>query len=775
VLLAIVAIGAIPPLVFSGILLKRYADSERNRAAVQLQESARAIARTIDSEFSAVASVLAALSSLPSLDDGDLRLFEYRLRSVAAKTGRHFELADTTGKIRVSTAQAPERAATGSVAAEIAPAIEMRRPYMSTVHRADDGRLFTRIILPVLSGGKINWTLHAIVEPADFARILAHPGVPQEWIVAIADQNGTQFARSHRAELYAGQPLVPELERAVKAQRSVTMHTVSLEGAALLSTVATAPLSGWSVAVGLPEATLQQPLREQLNYLVLLGAALITLAFLCGYLVARYLVGSMRKLGTLAHAVGAGELVEPPETAVQEVAQLGGALSEVSRTLRDRTLELARLNATLEQQVSMRTAELSDANTKLVTEMTRREESEAQLRHMQRLEAIGQLTGGIAHDFNNMLAVIISSLNLVQRRLGRGNHDVAEFVDSAMQGAERAANLTRRLLAFSRQQALSPEPIEANRLLVGMEDILRRSLPENISIETVMSGGLWRTYADVHALENVLVNLAVNARDAMPKGGKLTIETGNTDLDASHSVANDEVVPGQYVLISVSDTGKGMTPAVLDRAFDPFFTTKPTGQGTGLGLSQVHGFIKQSKGHVSIRSAPGAGTTVKLYLPRYVGRTEAAAETHPAVPVRSAAGARDTIMVVEDDAEVRHMAVQMLAELNYDTVEADSGQSALKLLAKSNDVKLVFTDVVMPDMNGRALADEIAKRWPGLKVVFTTGYTRDAIVHNGILDPGVQLISKPFKLDELAAKINATLVGGPIKSTGESGRSRDSG
>jgi CheY-like chemotaxis protein len=290
-----------------------------------------------------------------------------------------------------------------------------------------------------------------------------------------------------------------------------------------------------------------------------------------------------------------------------------------------------------------------------------------------------------------------------------------------------------------------------------------------------MSGGLWRTYADVHALENVLVNLAVNARDAMPKGGKLTIETGNTDLDASHSVANDEVVPGQYVLISVSDTGKGMTPAVLDRAFDPFFTTKPTGQGTGLGLSQVYGFIKQSKGHVSIRSAPGAGTTVKLYLPRYVGRTEAAAETHPAVPVRSVAGARDTIMVVEDDAEVRHMAVQMLAELNYDTVEADSGQSALKLLAKSNDVKLVFTDVVMPDMNGRALADEIAKRWPGLKVVFTTGYTRDAIVHNGILDPGVQLISKPFKLDELAAKINATLVGGPIKSTGESGRSRDSG
>jgi signal transduction histidine kinase/CheY-like chemotaxis protein len=483
----------------------------------------------------------------------------------------------------------------------------------------------------------------------------------------------------------------------------------------------------------------------------------------------------MSGLSALAHAVGAGEAVDPPEAAVSEVDQLGCAMSEVSHKLRDRTQELGQLNATLEQQVGARTAELSDANAKLLAEMRRREESEAQLRHMQRLEAIGQLTGGIAHDFNNMLAVIISSLNIVQRRLARGNHQIGEFVDSAMQGAERAANLTRRLLAFSRQQALSPEPIEANRLLVGMEDILRRSLPENISIETVLSGGLWRTFADLPALENVLVNLAVNARDAMPKGGKLTIETGNTDLDATHSVANDDAVPGQYVMIAVTDTGKGMTPDVLDRAFDPFFTTKPTGQGTGLGLSQVYGFIKQSKGHVSIRSTPQSGTTVKLYLPRYHGKSDAAADPHPDAPPQPAAGTRDTIMVVEDDAAVRRMAVQMLAELNYDTIEADSGQSALKLLAKSRDVKLVFTDVVMPDMNGRALADEIAKRWPDLKVVFTTGYTRDAIVHNGILDPGVQLIAKPFKLDELAAKIAAVLDDGPIKSAGGAGRRRESG
>ena len=776
VLLAIVAIGAIPPLVFSGILLKRYADSERNRTSVQLQESAKAVARTIDSEFSAVASVLTALSSLPSLDDGDLKLFEYRLRSVAEKTGRQFELADTSGRIRVSTAQPPGSPVTGRIPDEIAPAIEMRRPYMTPVHRAADGRLFTRIVVPVMDDGKIKWTLHAVVEPADFGRVLAHPGVPEEWIVAIVDQNGMQFVRSHKNDLYAGQPLVPELESAVKAQRNAAIHIVTLDGVPTLSTVATAPLSEWAVAIGLPEATLQRPLREQLNYLVLLGAGLITLALSCGFFAARYLVGSIRKLGALARSVGAGEAVDPPETAVREVRQLGGALSEVSHTLRDRTQELAQLNATLEQQVAARTAELSEANAKLLAEMGRREESEAQLRHMQKLEAIGQLTGGIAHDFNNMLAVVISSLNLVQRRLARGNHAIGEFIDSALQGAERAANLTRRLLAFSRQQALSPEPIEANRLLVGMEDILRRSLPENIAIETILSGGLWRTYADLHALENVIVNLAVNARDAMPRGGKLVIETGNIELDASQAVANDDVVPGQYVFIAVTDTGKGMTPDVVGRAFDPFFTTKPTGQGTGLGLSQVYGFIKQSKGHVGIRSEPEAGTTVTLYLPRYFGKSDTAADTEPAVAAEPADGPKDTIMVVEDDAAVRDMAVKMLAELNYDTIEADSGQSALKLLAKSQDVKLVFTDVVMPDMNGRALADEIARRWPDLKVVFTTGYTRDAIVHNGILDPGVQLIAKPFKLDELATKISAALgCGDRIKSAGGSGHSRESG
>lgn len=770
------AIGAIPPLIFSGILLQRYAISERSRDTIQLEESAKAVARAIDSEFSAVASVLATLGSLPALNASDLSLFEYRLRSVAAKTARQFELADASGKILIDTAM-PRNGASKLIINGAKPAIDTRRPYITSVQRdSDSGGLYARVIIPVTTAGNVTWTLHAIVEPADFARVLAQPGVPKEWIVSIADQNGTQFVRSHRNEQFSGRPLVPELAEPVKAGRNGTLRTITLEGIPALATVADAPLSAWAVAIELPEATLQQPLREQLNYLVLLGATLVSIALLLGFLAARYLVGSMRRLGMLAHAVGSGEVVDPPEAAVSEVRQLGGALSEVSHKLHDRSQELAQLNATLEQQVSRRTAELSDANAKLVAEMTRRQESEAQLRHMQRLEAIGQLTGGIAHDFNNMLAVIISSLNLVQRRLARGNHEISEFVDSAMQGADRAANLTKRLLAFSRQQALSPEPIEANRLLVGMEDILRRSLPETIAVETVLSGGLWRTYADVHALENVLINLAVNARDAMPDGGKLTIETANADLDASQAIAADEVAPGQYVLITVTDNGQGMTPEVVDRAFDPFFTTKPTGQGTGLGLSQVYGFSKQSKGHVRIVSGPGSGTAIRLYLPRYHGKSDVVENSDPAAAAKSVSGSRDTILIVEDDAAVRRMAVQMIQELNYAAVEADSGQSALKALAKSDDIKLVITDVVMPGMNGRALADEIGRRWPDLKVIFTTGYTRDAIVHDGVVEPGVQLIAKPFTLDDLATKIAAVLHGPPtIKSAGKSGPDQETG
>ncbi|KQT64056.1 MULTISPECIES: PAS domain-containing sensor histidine kinase [unclassified Aureimonas] len=374
------------------------------------------------------------------------------------------------------------------------------------------------------------------------------------------------------------------------------------------------------------------------------------------------------------------------------------------------------------------------------------------LRQAQKMEAVGQLTGGIAHDFNNMLAVVIGSLDLLGRRMEGADTRTRRYVDNAMEGARRAATLTQRLLAFSRQQPLSPEAIDANRLVSTMSDLLRRTLSGGIRLETVIGGGLWRCHADPNQLENAILNLAVNARDAMPDGGRLTIETQNAYLDARYVAGHVGVASGQYVLIAVTDTGEGMAPAIIEKAFDPFFTTKEVGKGTGLGLSQVYGFVKQSGGHVKIYSEPGRGTTVKLYLPRFMGEGEAAGEM-PGEEAEAQAPATEFILVVEDDDQVRRMTLDALQELGYKTLEANGAAEALRLLELHPSIDVLFTDIVMPDIDGRRLADEALRRRPDLKVLFTTGYTRNAVVHNGVLDSSVDLLTKPFTVDELADKM----------------------
>jgi signal transduction histidine kinase len=385
---------------------------------------------------------------------------------------------------------------------------------------------------------------------------------------------------------------------------------------------------------------------------------------------------------------------------------------------------------------------------------------EVALRQSQKMEAVGQLTGGIAHDFNNMLAVIISSLRLAERRLERGDTDIRQFMSSALAGADRAANLVSRLLAFSRQQPLAPQRTDANRLLGGMEEVLRRTIPESIQIELVRAGGLWPIQVDAHGLENAVLNLAVNARDAMPGGGKLTIETAHAYLDEAYAAAHAEIVAGQYVQIAITDTGHGMALDVISRAFEPFFTTKQVGEGSGLGLSQVYGFVKQSGGHVKIYSEVGVGTTVKIYIPRVASTFLTSPE-----PTQSAGlaqdGAGQLVLLVEDDGDVRRLTLEILAELGYAVVAAEGGARALELLDEHPEVALLLTDVVMPGMNGRQLAEEARRRRPEIKVLFTTGYTRNAIVHNGTLDEGVELVVKPFTLEVLAAKVAKLLAQGP--------------
>ena len=402
--------------------------------------------------------------------------------------------------------------------------------------------------------------------------------------------------------------------------------------------------------------------------------------------------------------------------------------------------EVRQVSSALEAAVEERTQKLMIA--------------ESQLRQSQKMEAIGQLTGGIAHDFNNMLAVVMGGLNLLQRRLARGDTDVGRYVEGAMEGARRAAALTNRLLAFSRQQQLAPEQIDANRLVQGMTDLLARTLGEAIKVETVLSAGLWRTFADVNQLEAAILNLAVNARDAMEHGGRLTIETANAHIDDAYA-REHELSQGQYVQISVTDTGSGMSADVIAKAFDPFFTTKAVGKGTGLGLSQVFGFIRQSGGHVKIYSETGVGTSVKIYLPREYGG-QAPAERRQAQG-DIVAGPGEIVLVVEDEERVRAFSIDSLRELGYTVVEAASPGEALRIIEAGHPVLLLFTDVVMPGMNGRQLADAVLAKRPGLKVLYTTGYTRNAVVHNGVLDPGTNLLVKPFTIEQLAAKVRQAL------------------
>ena len=401
---------------------------------------------------------------------------------------------------------------------------------------------------------------------------------------------------------------------------------------------------------------------------------------------------------------------------------------------------------------------LAAANATLVQNAVEREHLEEQLRQSQKMDAIGQLTGGLAHDFNNMLAVVIGSLALFKRRTARGEPNTMRYIDNASDGAQRAAALTQRLLAFARKQPLTPESIDANRFVAGLSDLLRRTLGEAIEIETVLAGGLWRTHADPSQLENALLNLCVNARDAMPDGGKLTIETANGHLDDAYAATHLEVTAGQYVMIAVSDSGTGMTREVMAKAFDPFFTTKDVGKGTGLGLSQVFGFVRQTGGHVTIYSEPGQGSTVKMYFPRFRDEGSADHARPGRIPGAAEPGTPDqVVLVVEDEDRVRALSVEALRDLGYTTLEAESAATALRHLERHPEITLLFTDVVMPGMNGRKLADEALRLRPDLKVLFTTGYTRNALVHTGTLDPGVHLLGKPFTVEQLAGKVRQVL------------------
>ncbi|TFI58633.1 response regulator [Sphingomonas parva] len=415
--------------------------------------------------------------------------------------------------------------------------------------------------------------------------------------------------------------------------------------------------------------------------------------------------------------------------------------------------QLHQLNATLEQRVGERTEALAEAMERLQSETAERQQAEAALRQAQKIEALGKLTGGVAHDFNNLLQVISGNLQLLSREVA-GNARAETRVQNALAGVSRGAKLASQLLAFGRRQPLEPKVVNLGRLLNNMDDLLRRALGEDIEIETVIAAGLWNTLVDPGQIENAVLNLAINARDAMDGGGRLTIEASNATLDGDYAGRHDDVQPGQYVMIAVTDTGSGIPEDILEQVFEPFFSTKPEGKGTGLGLSMVHGLVKQSGGHIKIYSEVGEGTTIKLYLPRALREEDLIADISKA-PVR---GGTETILVVEDDEEVRETAVALLTELGYRVLKARDAQSALSVVESGVPIDLLFTDVVMPGpLRSPELARKAKERLPHIAVLFTSGYTENAIVHHGRLDPGVELLSKPYSREALARKVRHVL------------------
>ncbi len=560
------------------------------------------------------------------------------------------------------------------------------------------------------------------------------PPLPGASLV-LFDRKGAVFAKSHGPD--AALP-----EGASLAGTSLHQFALQHAGAAsgeladpaghlyvwALADGAALQAPGLRLAAGAPKSTLLASANRRFGQDISLLAVLALVLFLVVWFFAevvlrRQIVRSAR----MARQLAAGDLtarIEPPLPR-GELGELMMRLNQAAESLQHQHDDITKLNARLMQS--------------------------------QRLEAVGQLTGGVAHDFNNLLTVVMGNAELLveQARDKPESADQRMLAEMIVGAAQRGAALTQQLLAFARKQALSPKPLDVNLLIAQMDSMLRRTLGEHIEIELIRAAGLWQAMVDQGQLENALLNLCLNARDAMPQGGRLTIETANTVLDQAYADSHPEVKPGQYVMLAVSDTGQGIAAEHLELVFQPFFTTKEKGKGTGLGLAMVYGFVKQSAGHINIYSEPGHGTAVKLYLPRALYTQSGSPDVQERV---MPTGGKETILVVEDDEMVRRYACQQLRSLGYRVIDMDNGAEALAFIEQQDSVDLLFTDVVMPGaMNGRALADAARNRRPGLRVLYTSGYTENAIVHHGRLDPGVLLLAKPYRLVELARAVRAAL------------------
>jgi signal transduction histidine kinase/CheY-like chemotaxis protein len=759
-LILLVLATSLPLLLLSLFMFNLLVANERNSIRQTLLANARTLAGLVDNEIDTHAAVAATLARSPSLQNGEVEGFRREAeRALEFLPGAWLVVSTPDGEVVLNTLRPAGAALPRHPAPEIIQrGFAERKLQVADIVFSPVAQKWTSFVeVPVFRDGTPLYSVAVTVSPSRFLDLLTSRFTQGE-VVAIIDRNRKFVSRVPDHDNRLG-TLASEGWRGGIAQNPTGwVENKTVEGDWSLTGYAQTH-HGWTAGIARLDSDINSPLARIFWSTALIAALLLGLSLVLAALIGRHASRGMTALVAAAHEVGEGHVITPPAPPFAEAASIGSTLADVSRELKRRGDLITAHRDQLEIEVAQRTAELA-------AETRQRQETENTLRQVQKMESIGQLTGGIAHDFNNMLTIVMGNLDTLQRRIKSIDNSAAlnRPIEAALQGARNAAKLTHRLLAFSRQQTLEPVSLNLNAVVSSLSDLLARTVGEAIKVEVVAGVGLWSAFADLNQIENTLVNLAVNARDAMEDGGRLTIETANTYLDEAYVTRFGDLKAGQYVMLSVSDTGTGIAPQTLERVFEPFYTTKEPGKGTGLGLAMVYGFVKQSQGHVRIYSEPGLGTAVKIYLPRHIAPA-VSAHPHGAVvtkdsPARPAIPG-ETILLVEDDPGVREYAIGVLEDLGYHVLAAAEGAEGLRIAGEPVRIDLLFTDVVLGNgMTGRQLAEQVREFRPTLPVLFTTGYTRNAIVHHGRLDPGVNLLNKPYTQRDLAHKVGTLLDAG---------------